>query len=155
MEPTFEPISAAEARPLRRGLLHPTVQPEGVDYPGDTHPAALHLGAFRDGTLIGIGTIHPQPMPGATPTGAWRVRDVALEHGHRGQGIAAHLVARLLEHAWQHEGGVAWAAVRVGAQGFFARCGFSVMFSNFADPNEGDQVLMHTPIRGALRSWGI
>ncbi len=152
----FEVIAAAETRPLRRALLHPGLAPEAVDYPGDTHPAVCHLGSLKDGVLVGIGTIHPQPIPaGGIPTAAWRVRDLAVEHGHRGRGIGALLLERLLEHASDHEGVVAWGAVRTTAAGFFTRCGFSAIDTPWSDPNEGDQQLMHSPIRPLHRSWGI
>jgi len=151
----IEVIEPAEARPLRRALLHPESAPEAVDHPGDTHPAARHVGAFKDGLLIGIATIHPQPMPGATRTGAWRVRDVAVEHGHRGRGVGALLLERLLEHAAEHEGVVAWATVRVAAFGFFERYGFLRSGAPIDDPDDGPQYLMHAGVRPLHRSWNL
>lgn len=149
----IESIAAAEARPLRRALLYPGARPEAADHPGDTHPSALHLGAFKDGLLVGVATIHPQPMPGATRTGAWRVVDVAVEHGHRGRGVGALLLERLLEHAARHEGVVVWASVRVGAFGYFERCGFARSGPPLDDPAEGPQYLMHAAVRPLHRSW--
>jgi GNAT superfamily N-acetyltransferase len=151
----FEVIEAAEARPLRRALLYPGAAPEAVDYPGDSHPSARHLGAFKDGVLVGVATIHPQPMPAATRTGAWRIRDVAVEHGHRGQGIGALLLERLLEHAAVHQGVVAWATVRIAAFGFFEHFGFARSGPPVDDPAEGPQYLMHAAIRPLVRSWGL
>jgi GNAT superfamily N-acetyltransferase len=151
----LETIQPAEARPLRRALLHPGLAPEAVDYPGDTHPSARHVGAFKDGVLIGIATIHPQPMPGATRTGAWRIRDIAIDHGHRGRGVGALLLERLLEHASQHEGVVVWATVRASAFGFFERCGFLRSGAPIDDPQEGPQYLMHAAVRPLHRSWAL
>ena len=151
----LETIQPAEARPLRRALLHPGLAPEAVDYPGDTHPSARHVGAFKDGVLVGIATIHPQPMPGATRTGAWRIRDIAVDHGHRGRGVGALLLERLLEHASHHEGTVAWATVRASAFGFFERCGFLRSGAPTDDPQEGPQYLMHAGVRPLHRSWSL
>jgi len=151
----IEAIEAAEARPLRRALLYPNLPPTAVDYPGDTHPSAKHFGAFKDGLLVAIATIHPQPMPGATRTGAWRVRDIAVEHGHRGRGVGPLLLEHLLEHAFHHEGAVAWATVRAAAFGFFERFGFARAGAPIDDPQEGPQYLMHAAIRPLHRSWSI
>lgn len=146
-------IEAAEARPLRRALLYGDRPVTDADHPGDTHPSARHLGAFKDGVLVGTATIHPQPMPGATRMGAWRIRDIAVEHGHRGRGVGALLLERVLEHASHHEGAVAWATVRASAYGFFERYGFLRSGSPIDDPQEGPQYLMHATIRPLHRSW--
>ncbi len=151
----FEVIEPAEARPLRRALLHPELPLDGVTYLSDTHHAARHFGCFKDGALVAVGTIHPQPMPGGPPHGAWRIRDLAVDHGHRGRGLGALLLERLLEHASDLQGVVAWAAVRKAAAGFFERCGFQKIDAPFADPQEGPQVLMHAPIRPLHRSWEL
>jgi GNAT superfamily N-acetyltransferase len=152
---TIEVIEVAEARPVRRALLHPTLPLDGVDYTGDSHPAALHIGAFRDGTLTGIASIHPQPMPGGRRTGAWRLRDIAVEHGHRGRGVGALLLERLLEHAQGHEGAVAWGRIRMPAFGFFERFGFSRSGGPIDDPEQGPQYMMWAEIQPLSRDWGI
>lgn len=151
----IEDVDAAEVRPLRRVLLYRDAPLDAADHAGDEHPSARHVGAFKDGVLVGIATIHPQPMPGAIRTGAWRVRDVAVDHGHRGRGVGALMLERLLEHAAGHEGAIAWATVRVGAYGFFERYGFARMGAPVDDPDEGPQYLMHAPIRPLHRSWAI
>jgi GNAT superfamily N-acetyltransferase len=151
----FTPIEAAEVRPLRRALLHPELPLDAVMSLSDTHHAARHLGAFKDGVLVAIGTIHPQPMPAGVPSGAWRIRDVAVEHGHRGKGLGALLVERLLEHASDNQGIVAWATVRKTAAGFAERCGFEKIDAPFVDPQEGEQYMMHAPIKPLHKSWEL
>lgn len=151
----IERIEPAEARPLRRALLYPTSPPGAVDYEADAHPSALHVGAFKDGVLIGIATVHPQPMPSATQAGDWRVRDVAVEHGHRGQGVGAWLLERCLEHASAGDGRVAWCTARVGAYGFFERLGFRRTGAPFEDPQGGPQYLMYTELGPVERSWAL
>lgn len=151
----FATVEPAEVRPLRRALLHPELSVDAVMSLSDTHHAARHIGAFKDGVLVAIGTIHPQPMPAGNPRGAWRIREVAVEHGHRGKGLGALLMERLLEHAADNQGTVAWATVRTTAAGFFERCGFQPIDAPFVDPQEGQQYLMHAPIRPLHRSWKL
>lgn len=151
----IQEIEAAEARPLRRALLYPSAPPERADDPGDTAPSVLHLGAFKDGVLVGVATINPQPMPQATRTGAWRVRDMAVDHGHRGKGVGALMLERLLEHAADHEGAVVWASVRMPAFGFFERYGFTRSGSPVDDPDEGPSYLVHRRVQPMTRSWAL
>jgi len=148
-------IEAAEARPLRRALLHPGLPPGAVDYEADTDPSVLHVGAFKDGVLVGIATIHQQPMPSAmgATAGSWRIREVAVEHGHRGRGVGAWMLERCLEHASAGGGSVAWCSARVGAYGFFERLGFRRSGAPIDDPQEGPQYLMSAELGPVERSW--
>ncbi|MFH1104463.1 MAG: GNAT family N-acetyltransferase, partial [Actinomycetota bacterium] len=151
----IQKIEAAEARPLRRALLHPSLPAAAVDYEADTHPSAMHVGAFKDGVLVGIASVHPQPMPSATRTGAWRIRDVAVEHGHRGRGVGAWMLERCLEHASATGGRVAWCAARVGAYGFFERLGFRRAGPPIDDPQDGPQYLMYVDLGPVEKSWKL
>jgi ribosomal protein S18 acetylase RimI-like enzyme len=102
-----------------------------------------------------VATTHPQPMPAATPTGAWRLRDLAVEHGHRGRGLGALLLERLLEHAANNDGKIAWATVRATAQGFLRRYGFQQSGGPIDDPAEGPQYLLYASIKPMERSWSL
>ncbi|MEX0825348.1 MAG: GNAT family N-acetyltransferase [Acidimicrobiia bacterium] len=149
-------IEAAEARPLRRALLHPTQPPGAVDYEADHQPVALHVGAFKDGVLVGIASVHPQPMPGSHSTGAaWRVRDIAVEHGHRGRGVGAWMLERCLEHVSTNSGVIIWCTARVGAYGFFERMGFARSGPPIEDPAEGPQYTLYAEVPPLERSWKI
>ena len=149
-------IDAAEARPLRRALLHPAQPLAAVDYEADHDPASLHLGAFKDGVLVGVASTHPQPMPGShSGAGAWRIRDVAVEHGHRGRGVGAWLLERCIAHASTQHGSVVWCTARVGAYGFFARMGFARSGPPIEDPEEGPQYTLYADVPPLERSWKI
>jgi len=148
-------IEPAEARPLRRALLHPALPIEAVDYATDSHPSARHVGAFKDGVLVGIATIHPQPMPSGTRDGAWRLRDVAVEHGHRGRGIGAWMVERCLEHATAGGGSVAWCAARPAAVGFFDHLGFRRVGEPMDESDEGPEYVLSVELGPIDRDWRI
>ena len=148
-------IEPAEARPLRRALLHPTLPLAAVDYEADSHPSALHIGAFKDGILVGVATVHPQPMPSATGSAAWRIRDIAVENGHRGRGVGAWMLERCVEHASAAEGEVAWCTARAGVYGFFERFGFERASGPIDDPEEGPQYLLAAELGPVERSWAI
>lgn len=151
----IQSIEPAEARPLRRALLHPTLPPAGVDYHFDHDPAALHVGAFKDGVLAGIASVHPQAMPGSPGPGAWRLRDIAVERGHRGRGVGAWLLERCVEHVAGQSGSVIWCTTRVGAFGFFQRMGFGRVGSPIEDPVEGPQYMVAAEVPPLERSWRL
>jgi len=151
----IEAIEAAEARPLRRALLHPSLPLAGVDYSSDRDPDTLHVGAFKDGVLVGIATVHRQAPPDAPGTAGWRIRDIAVERGHRGRGVGGWLLERCLEHVSRHSGSLAWCTTRVGAFGFFERMGFGRVGPPIEDPGEGPQYNVCAEVRPLERSWRI
>jgi GNAT superfamily N-acetyltransferase len=148
-------IEAAEARPLRRALLYPALPPGAVDYEADRHPSALHVGAFKDGVLVGVASVHPQPMPGSHSAGSWRIRDIGVEHGHRGRGVGAWIVERCLEHVSTNAGVIIWCTARVGAFGFFEHMGFARSGPPIEDPTEGPQYTLYAEVPPLERSWKI
>jgi predicted N-acetyltransferase YhbS len=144
-------ISAAEAsdvQPLRRSLLgHDSVI-------GDGDSTALHTTAVRDGQIVGVASIHPEPMPTGFGEHAWRLHGLAVEHGHRGYGVGALLIERCLEHAAEQSGRAVWSRVPVGAFGFFDRYGFA----RTGDPStgtNGPEYLVYAEIGPLRRSWAI
>lgn len=139
-------VTAAGVRSLRLALVG---EPE-VD--GDGLPEACHLGAYRDEVLVGVGSIHPESMPAGYRDGAWRVHGLGVEHGHRGIGVGALLLERLLEHAAGHDPQAAWCVAPAGVYGFFERFGFR----RTGEPLEGSsgpQYLLYTPLGPLRRSW--
>ena len=143
-----------EVRALRLGLLHPGGTLEDVTNPGDELPGALHVAGYRDDVPVAMGSIHPAPMPGAHRTGAWRLREVAVEYGHRGRGLASMVVERCIEHASNEGGRICWAIVPAGAFGFASRYGFR----RHGDPIAGDagpHYLAYTGLVPMDRSWSL
>lgn len=143
---------------LRIALLHrPRTDAHASAYPilpGDEHPAAFHVAAYRDGTQVGIASIHPEPMPNGYRTGAWRIHDVAIDHGHRGRGVGAILVERCLEHAANNEARAAWCFAPAAAFGFFERYGFQ----RSGDPSDGPDgpgYLLYVELGPLRRSWSL
>jgi len=151
----LQTIAPAEARPLRRALLHQLLPTAAVDYQSDHDPESLHIGAFKDGALVGVASVHPQAMPNSPEPAAWRIRDIAVERGHRGRGVGAWLLERCLEHASTRSGSVIWCTTRVAAYGFFERMGFSRAGPPIEDPDEGPQYTVYAEVPPLERSWRL
>ncbi|HUU61188.1 MAG TPA: GNAT family N-acetyltransferase [Acidimicrobiia bacterium] len=139
-------VEAAVVRPLRRALLRPHQQVEELVYPGDDHPEALHVGGFLHGTMVGIATISPGPMPGGREPRAWQLRGIAVEHGQRGYGVGGLLLAACVAHAAACGGRLVWCNARVGSSGFYEHHGFYHDGEPFELPNTGPHYRMYRKV---------
>jgi hypothetical protein len=81
-QPEFiiERLTAAETLPLRHAILRAGLPRETAIFPGDDAQTSRHFGAFSEGRLIGVATIHFAPLldrPDFDP--AYQVRGMAIE----------------------------------------------------------------------------
>lgn len=146
-------IDAGSAIDLRTALLRGEVGPSGPEA-ADRSEGALHVGGFRGETLLGVASLHPQAMPGSHQVGAWRLRAVAVEHGHRGRGLGALLVERCAEHVALQDAAVLWCYTPAGSFGFFERQGFA----RHGDPIDLDKApfyLAYAEVAPLDRSWAL
>ncbi len=145
-------VDAAAVIPLQRALLDrhdPEVERT------THHPWSLHVGAFARETLIGAASIHPEAMPDGYREGAWRLRGVAVDYGHRGRGVGALMVGRCLEHASAHAARAVWCVAPAGALGFFERHGFERTGDAIDGGERGPQYLLFMDFGIRSRSWAV
>jgi GNAT superfamily N-acetyltransferase len=116
-------IPLDEIRMLRSALLHPGSESFVSSYAGDEDRDALHLAGFRDDRMVGVASIVPEPLPGEPGSDVWRIRGLAVDHGHRGYGLGGILLDRLLDHAAAMGARLVWAIVPAAAYGFCFRYG--------------------------------
>ena len=139
-------IQPGDTYELRRALMRPHQKVNEQTWPGDEHPDTLHLGGYRVEHLVGIGTIIRQPMPGSTETEAWRIRGVAVDHGHRGYGLGAMLLDGLIEHATAQAARLVWANATATSYGFFEHRGFRRRGEPFTLPEIGPHYVVFAQI---------
>lgn len=113
---TLAPIDADQADTVASALIR-----DG--YTG-AHPEARHVGGFRDGALVGVASMHHEPLAGFGDALALRIGAVAVEHNERGKGLGLLLVEWCLDEAIEESAKVLWCSVPPAAEGFFARLGF-------------------------------
>lgn len=141
-------VDGPTVQPLRQALLGhgPAI--------GDGDPAAVHVAITREGAIVAIGSVHPEPMPGGHRTDAWRLHGVAVEHGHRGRGLGAMVLERCVEHAAAGGARSVWCRSPVRAFGFFDRLGFS----RSGDPTtgaDGPEYVLFADVKPQRRSWAL
>jgi len=139
-------IAPQDTYELRRALLRPHQRLNEMTWPADEHPDTLHAGGYRGESLVGIGTIHLQSMPGSTEAESWRLRGLAVDHGHRGYGLGAMLLHDLIEHAATAAGRMVWANATATSFGFFEHHGFRRRGEPFELPEIGPHYVVYAEI---------
>jgi ribosomal protein S18 acetylase RimI-like enzyme len=111
-------IDPAATRPLRQHVLRPH---ESLEELASHEPPGVHaVAAFaQSGQLVACGFVCPDGGPGE-----WRVRGMATDPQHRGQGAGTQILAALVEHARQEGATRIWCNARTPAIGLYERAGF-------------------------------
>jgi len=136
-------LAAAETIELRQVILRPGLPRETAIFTGDEAQASRHFGAFCEGRLVGVATIHGAPAP-ARPSSeiAYQVRGMATVPEARRQGVGGALLAACVEAARRAEARWLWCNARTPAVPFYARHGFAIVGEVFDIPTAGPHVRM-------------
>lgn len=108
-------ITTADALPLRQSVLWPGFPPEHAMVPGDE--TALHFGAYRDGTLVAVGSLFQDGT-------ALQLRKLATLPQHQGNGHGSALIRHMIAHAKAQHTSRLWCDARVSAIPFYEKLGF-------------------------------
>jgi GNAT superfamily N-acetyltransferase len=141
---SVEQVRVEVTWPLRAEILRPGRSPREVPFAGELDPRAGHFAAFADNRVVGVAAVLPEPEPdGPKPTGAWRLRGMAVAPAARGRGIGRLLLERVRDHVARTGGGQIWCNARVSAQGFYAAEGWTAIGEPWDEPEIGPHIRMH------------
>ncbi|HEV7193447.1 MAG TPA: GNAT family N-acetyltransferase [Jatrophihabitantaceae bacterium] len=127
-----EVVDAQTTRELRRAVLRPA-WPSGSQMHGDDRPAAVHIAAIDDDTMVGACVLLPAAYPlRPQAADAWQLRGMATALDRRGEGIGTAVLTEALRQVRLRGGSLIWCQAREMAVAFYARHGFAA---------EGDQFL--------------
>lgn len=137
-------ITAAETLDLRHAILRAGLPHETANFPGDDAPSSRHFGAFRDGLLVGVATMHYVPLLDQPDHegSAFQVRGMATAEEVRGLGVGSALLAACIAEARRTGANWIWCNARTPAAGFYGRHGFEVQGGVFDIPTAGPHVRM-------------
>ncbi|MCP9495548.1 MAG: GNAT family N-acetyltransferase [Pyrinomonadaceae bacterium MAG19_C2-C3] len=128
MNITIKRIAADETRPLRHLVLRPDKPAAELVYPGDDAPEAAHYGAMLDDEVVGIATIHREPMPDDEATvrasKSWRLRGMATAEKVRRIGLGGKILTACIEHVRANGDVLLWCNARLVAVEFYQAYGF-------------------------------
>ena len=122
------------------------LRPGGTDadavWPGDDAPGAGHFAIRSGDAILAVATIVPEPHPVAPEPGDWRLRGMATDPDHRGQGYGGVLARACVDHARAHDARRVWLHARPAAIALYERAGFAVESDEFDVPGIGPHVRM-------------
>jgi GNAT superfamily N-acetyltransferase len=135
-------LSLEEILPLRHAILRAGRPLETARYANDNDPGVCHLGAFRDGELLAVGSLYIAEMPGRPGIAAVQVRGVATRPEARGTGLGTALMVTARDFAQKQGARILWCNARVSAAEFYRKLGFEIVSGEFEIPNIGPHYLM-------------
>ena len=125
----IKPISWQETLPLRHKVLWPNEPPSFSKVEGDED--ALHYGAFLEGEIVCVASIHFSSEPNHAHEKTARLRKFATSHAHQGQGIGSAMLKRILADMKQEGVSTFWCDARETAMGLYHRFGMQAEGERF------------------------
>ena len=142
---TVEKISAADTLSIRQQVLRPNWTIEQCHFEGDQDETTFHIGAFKDGALIGIATMMRDSSAELTAidTDQYRLRGMAVLPEYRDQGVGRSILDECIQEVRQRECNLFWCNARIKAARFYTAAGFSkTSETTFDIPGAGLHFLM-------------
>jgi GNAT superfamily N-acetyltransferase len=120
--------------------------PEASFYPGDKDRNSGHFAAYVDDKVVGVASVLAAPEPDGhhiAGRGTWRLRGMAVDPDHRGEGAGTALIDRVRDFVTRAGGGLLWCNARLTAEGFYLKRGFVRVGKPWEEPDIGEHVRMH------------
>ncbi len=137
-------ISPIETYPLRLEVLWPhfdRLDQCGIDV--DEKEGTFHVGAFKDGLVVSIGTFLVQSNTNFSDEFQYRLRAMASSPKVRGQNFGKKVIDFALEELRNRNVNLLWCDAREIALGFYKKMGFTVIGDFYDVPKIGPHKLMY------------
>jgi len=138
----IRPITAEEARIVRRPVLRAGLPPETAILEHDDDPDTRHFGAYEGGRLVGVATFFPERCSEQPAAPGWRLRGMATLPEMQRRGAGRALVAAGVRVAEAAGAALMWCQARTSARGFYESLGFVAVGEEFNLPIAGPHYLM-------------
>lgn len=136
-------IYAAETRNLRHKVLWPHLSnSEDCIIDIDEREDAIHLGAFVNGSLVGVCSLFEMETPKLQGNRMYRLRAMATDPSVRGTGSGRAIVEHALALIHSKGYDLLWCDARKVALGFYERLGFDRIDEWYEVRNIGPHQLM-------------
>ena len=144
-------VPAKTTHDLRRRILREGRSDAEVCFAGDDADDTLHLAAIdHRGKPVAVATSIAAPCHLREGRRAWRIRGMAVEPDHRGEGLGTRLLHEIEARATAAGVEVLWAEARDTALNFYGSRGWSVHGNGYTTPATG--LPHHTVIRDLVGS---
>jgi GNAT superfamily N-acetyltransferase len=148
--PTIREIPVADVYALRRAVLRGGDADARVAWDEDEAPGAFHLAAFTEasGVPVAVASFSQQPIAARPAAPAWRLRGMAVDQAHQGEGLGLALLRFAHDRLVRDGADVLWCNARMTAAAFYAKASFIVVSDSFTDDETGlahQQMLLDLP----------
>lgn len=151
MEIQVRRVTAVDVVPLRRKVLRQGMPAETAIFPGDDEPETFHLGAMRNGEIVGIATFLVRPYPlDAGKARAWQLRGMAVDPVLQGQGVGSKILdcaidllrGEIAPRDERRVPAILWCNARIKAVEFYRQNGWITEGEEFDVANIGPHSYM-------------
>jgi zinc protease len=146
---SYKSIPSSQAVPLRMSVMRPDAPKEKSVYPLDESDDALHLGAVKNGELVGIASIFKEDATRKDLSNAWRLRGMATIEAVRGEGHGKALLNMIFDFIAHHGGGHLWCNARLDVSGYYEKSGLQIEGEPYDVDGHGQRVFMWREIAPA------
>jgi len=141
-------ISSQKTYPLRLEVLWShfnTLEECGIDV--DDKEGTFHVGVFKDGEVVSVGTFLIQNNKFFDEESQYRLRAMATSPKVRGEGFGQQLIGFAINELQNRDVKMLWCDARKIALGFYQKNGFTVIGDYYDVPKIGPHKLMYYKIR--------
>ena len=139
---SYKSIPSSQAVPLRMNVMRPDEPEEKSIYPLDESEDSLHLGAIKNGELVGIASIFKEDATRKDLSNAWRLRGMATIEAVRGDGHGKALLDMIFDYIAEQGGGNLWCNARMDVAEFYEKSGLQVEGDPYDVEGHGQRVFM-------------
>ena len=141
-------ITTKETYPLRLEVLWQhknTLEECKLDI--DDLPTTFHVGVFKDGEIVAVGTFLQQQNEKFEAKNQYRLRAMASSPKVRGENFGKLLIEFAIEELKNRKADLLWCDARKVALGFYEKMGFKIKGDFYEIPIIGSHKLMYKVIR--------
>ena len=137
-------VDPLDIRALRLKVLWPHKESiENCSLPTDFEPGTFHVGALKDGRLVGTSSFLVDINPKFEEKNQYRLRAMATDPDVQGTGMGAAIIARGLDELKKRGVKLLWCDARLKACGFYEKLNFNVLGDIYEVPVIGPHKLMY------------
>jgi len=136
-------VDAKDIRALRLKVLWPHKETiEACSLPVDTDSTTFHMGALKDGKVVGTSTFLIDINPKFEEKKQYRLRAMATDPEIKGTGTGAKIIEKAIEELKNRGVKLVWCDARLRATGFYEKINFKVLGDIYEVPVIGPHKLM-------------
>ncbi|MCM3598640.1 GNAT family N-acetyltransferase [Metabacillus idriensis] len=139
-------IEAEHTYALRQKVLMPDHSIDECGYTRDKKEETLHIGAFKEETLIGTASFFKETHEKMKQKNVYRLRGLAIDPEHRNQLRGQTLLLFAENKLTQLDAAMLWCTTSVKNVEYYQHLGFKETDHRFHLPSKGLNVLMVKPL---------